>query len=231
MRYIIYQRVSTDKQDVENQLHHCINYIKACPDYTSHLLFEDPDVSASLAMEKRPGIMQLLETVRSGDRVVIAKLDRLSRDTPEMINICRMIRKKGAEILSLCEGRIEDWMLGIFGAIAQKEREDIILRTKNALSKKKANGERTGHIPYGYRLVQDIKRTKENKHIEIKLIESQEELRVLREIASLRASKVSYVDMAFILNKKKMYNRGSPWSKSALCRVYNNHLKRQKMSV
>ncbi len=153
MRYLIYMRVSTDKQDEEMQRHHCMNYINGCNKSNAPVvIYSDPDVSSRVQMSKRMGLQDMLKNVLENDVLVTFKLDRLSRDIIEMVTIYRMIIARKAQVYSLGEPNIEAWMLGIFASIAQKERENISERTKAKLAEKKAKGERLGRVPYGLTL-------------------------------------------------------------------------------
>jgi len=227
MRYLIYLRVSTDQQEVAHQATHCVAYVQCQHNYTDHLVYEDPDTSSRLPIKDRIGLCKMLEDVTKGDTVVVAKLDRISRDIVEMVNICRDIRNKGAEILSLAEGIVADWMLGIFGSIAQKEKEDVSHRTKKTMSSMRERKERVGHIPYGFKLLRDIKRTKDNKSEKILIIENPDEILVLKEMQKLRAKGETFRQMAQSLNSSKLFNRDSrPWNHSSVSRVYKNSIVR-----
>jgi DNA invertase Pin-like site-specific DNA recombinase len=197
--------------------------------YTDHLIFEDPETSSALPIKKRPGLVTMLDEIKKKDVGVIARLDRLSRDIIEMVQICREIRKKGANFFSLAEGCVEDWMLGIWGSVAQKEREAIGEKTRNAMLAMKRNNERVGHIPFGYCLVEDIRRTKENKDQKIYLQENPKEILVLKEMNKLRHLGKTYREMAYHLNKEELFNRdGKPWNHVSVSRVYKGFLARHQ---
>jgi len=229
MRYLIYHRVSTEEQDIEKQNTNCLEFISKQPEQGAIVIFSDPDTSSGLPLKKRPGVCDMLEAVKKKDLVVVAKLDRFSRDTLEMIQICRAIRARGADFYSLAEGTVEDWMLGIWGALAQKERQNIRERTKSGLAALKNTGQRVGHIPYGYKLVEDIKRTKENRKegVKIMITENPAEIAVLKEMERLRADDIPYRQCAQLLNDRGYRNRdGQPWTHNAVCRVYKGFNKR-----
>jgi DNA invertase Pin-like site-specific DNA recombinase len=194
--------------------------------------FEDPDTSSRIPFDQRTGLCQMLEAIKRNDVVVIARLDRLARDTAELIKICRMIRKKGADFYSIAEGKVDDWLLGIMGSIAQREVQSIRERTSFALQAMSRRGERVGHIPYGYRLQKDIKRTSENRNQRILLEENPQELMTLKEMSRLRADGLSYRKMAEALNKSGFRNRdGQIWSRSAVDRCYSGWIKRRQEYV
>ncbi len=224
MRYIIYIRVSTDMQDISTQRDNCIEYINSIKDKPAQIIeFQDPEVTTRIPMANRKGLQSMLEFIKKGDVVITPKLDRLSRDIIEMVTIHRLIVSKGGRVYSLFEQETEDWMLGIFGSLAQKERSDISQRIKASLRAKRLRGERVGHIPYGYMLTKKIKRTDENKGEAIMIKENLEEIEVLVEMERLRGLGVSFRKMATLMNEGGYRNRdGQPWTHSAIARVWDN---------
>src|SRR5690606_32515627 len=127
----------------------------------------------------------------------------------------------------LAEGIVADWMLGIFGSLAQKEKEDISIRTKKAMNSMSERGERVGHIPYGFKLLKDIKRTSENKGEKILITENPEEILVLKEMQKLRADGETFRQMAKSLNSMGLVNRDDrPWNHSSVSRVFKNSIVR-----
>lgn len=222
MRYLIYMRVSTEKQDEEMQRHHCMSYIKSVNTTDAPILsYADPDVSSRVKMENRQGLQEMLLDVQKGDVVVTFKLDRLSRDIIEMVTIHRIIKSKKAQVYSLGEPNIEDWMLGIFASLAQKERENISDRTKAKLAEIKAKGTRLGRVPYGQRLNEE------------RLLEADpEEDRVLKMMYTYRVhKKLTFREIATELNAQGIKNRPTkrradiPWTYGAAARIYKNYTK------
>ena len=157
MKYIIYQRVSTDQQEVETQEKECLNYIRLQEKgkIFKYNIFSDPETSSRVKMEKRLGLMKMLESLNEGYTLVVYNLDRLSRDVIEMVTIYREIKKKKCYVYSLTDGNCDDeFTIGLMGVLAQRERTRISERTKANLRQKKLAGERTGNIPYGYTIDQ-----------------------------------------------------------------------------
>jgi DNA invertase Pin-like site-specific DNA recombinase len=74
--------------------------------------------------------------------IVVAKLDRLSRDAHFVMSLM----KEGVEFICTDLGRQSDpFILGMFALLAQKERELISRRTKEALAAAKARGVKLGN--------------------------------------------------------------------------------------
>lgn len=92
---------------------------------------------------------------------MVAKRDRLGRDPLVVAMVERAVQRKGARIVSAAgEGTDSDspsdvLMRRMVDAFAEYERLVIGARTRAALQAKKARGERTGSILYGFRLADD----------------------------------------------------------------------------
>jgi len=123
---------------------------------------EDCGVSGGAPLDKRPGLMAAIGALaeHGATALVVAKRDRLARDTLAAAMIERLTEKAGARVL--CVGGVGNddspegmLMRRMVDAFAEYERAMIRARTKAALAVKKARGERVGKIPYGYRLADD----------------------------------------------------------------------------
>ena len=113
----------------------------------------DAGLSGSLAIDDRPALADVLNTVRRGDTIIVAKRDRLARDAFLSVLIEREVAKKGGRILSAAgEGTDRDdpsatFTRRILDAVAELERALIAARTRAALKAKRARGERAGTEP------------------------------------------------------------------------------------
>jgi DNA invertase Pin-like site-specific DNA recombinase len=93
-------------------------------------------------------------------------------------------------------------VLNIMTAVSQWEREAIGERTRDALHHKKANGERVGTVPYGWRPAPD------GIHLE----ENPPEQRALSNVRDLRAAGHTLRGIAAELNRRGILTRrGTPW--------------------
>ena len=87
-------------------------------------------------------------------------------------------------------------------AVSQWEREAIGERTRDAMSHKRANGERVGTIPFGFRLAEDGSRLEEN----------QAEQDILARIRQLKAAGHTLREIAEELNRQGYTTRrGTAW--------------------
>lgn len=99
----------------------------------------------------RPGFNAAMRACRSGDTLVVWKLDRLGRSLLEVLEACRHLERKGAGIRILTEnidtstvmGR---FMLHLLASLAEMERGLIIERTKAGLASARARGRIGGRI-------------------------------------------------------------------------------------
>lgn len=109
-------------------------------------IFEDV---MSGSKKDRPALNSMLEAVRSGDVVVVAKLDRLGRSLSDLIWLMDEFNDRGVGFVSLNDaidtnsvsGRL---MFNVLGAIAEFERELIIERTQAGIARARANGVKFG---------------------------------------------------------------------------------------
>jgi DNA invertase Pin-like site-specific DNA recombinase len=90
----------------------------------------------------RPELLKALERARlTGARLVIAKLDRLSRDAAFLLTL----QNSGVRFVAADMPDANDLTVGIMALVAQQEREAISRRTKEALAAAKARGQRLGN--------------------------------------------------------------------------------------
>jgi len=112
-------------------------------------IYED---EASGKNTKRPGLNACLKALRSGDTLVVWKLDRIGRNLVDLVKIVnglsergiglKVLTGKGANIdTSTSEGR---FVFGLFASLAEYERELIIERTKAGLAAARARGRKGG---------------------------------------------------------------------------------------
>ena len=112
-------------------------------------LFED---MASGARADRPGLTEALSYVRSGDTLIVWKLDRLGRSMAHLIETVRELDAKGIGFRSLTEG-VDTTTSGgtlvfhLFGALAQFERDLIRERTRAGLTAAASRGRKGGRKP------------------------------------------------------------------------------------
>jgi DNA invertase Pin-like site-specific DNA recombinase len=209
--YIIYSRVSGEKQEVEIQDQMCREYIdkiEGGKPYSLQLI-RDPDCTSRLPMHKRQGLVELRKYLRSGDRLVVFKLDRISRDIIEMVTLYREFKDKGVTLMSLNDN-CDEFTVNLMAVLAQKERADISLRTKAGLKYVKSLGKRTSKIiPYGFYLHEDNET----------LIPKADEQLVLVKIYEMDDQKKTLGEIVKGLTELGIRNRsGNPFHKMSILR-------------
>ena len=159
-RTIAYTRVSTDEQaqsglGLEAQRAAIVRAIGE-PDAT----FRDDGLSGSNL--RRPAIWDALRSLKRGDRLAVARRDRLGRGMDVMLEIEREATRRGAIILSAAgegtgaETGSDIFQRRIFDAANELELWRIRERTAAAMQAKKQRGEYCGGgIPFGYELAAD----------------------------------------------------------------------------
>lgn len=137
-----YARVSTNDQNLDAQS-------DALTAAGAERIFAD---KISGAKRERPELEKLLDQLRPGDVVVVAKYDRLARSLRDLLDLVEVIKERGAGFRSLAEdidtttpaGRL---VFHVFASIAQFERERIAERTREGLQAAKARGRIGGRPP------------------------------------------------------------------------------------
>ena len=111
--------------------------------------------TASGKRDDRPGLDNCLKALRSGDTLVVWKLDRLGRNLRHLVNVVhdlternvglRVLTGQGAAIdTTTAAGKL---VFGIFAALAEFERELISERTRAGLAAARARGRKGGRKP------------------------------------------------------------------------------------
>jgi len=158
-RAIAYLRMSTDRQDLSPAAQRAaIEAWAGREGVTVVAWHEDLGVSGGAALEDRPGLLAAIEAVRAegAGLLVVARRDRLARDVLTAALVERLCERVGARVLTADGtgngvGPEQALLRTLLDAFAAYERALIRGRTRAALAVKKARGERTGGIPYGWR--------------------------------------------------------------------------------
>lgn len=100
----------------------------------------------------RPSLLKMLEFVRKGDVVVVESFSRFARNTRDLLELTELLTSKGVEFVSQKESVDTStpqgkFMLTIFGAVAELERESIRQRQAEGIAIAKQNGAYKGRKP------------------------------------------------------------------------------------
>lgn len=141
MRLFGYARVSTGQQSLDIQ-------IKALQEagVASHRIFSD---KATGSNSERNGLNTLRMKVERGDIVLVKKLDRLGRNTEDMIKLIKEFDTLGVSIRFIDDGISTEGTMGkmivtILSAVAEAERQRILERTNEGRLEAKVKGIKFG---------------------------------------------------------------------------------------
>ena len=101
---------------------------------------------------QRPELQKMMEYVCRGDTVIVESISRFARNTRDLLELVEKLAAKGVEFVSLKESidtstPTGKFMLTIFGAVAELEREYILQRQREGIEIAKAQGKYTGRKP------------------------------------------------------------------------------------
>jgi len=145
MKIAIYVRVSTQDQNLENQINPLIEYCKRMNwDYE---LFEEKESTRKTRPVQWELYNKLLKKEFEG--LLIYKFDRWARSTKELVEHMENLVGKGVRVISYSENLDLDSSMGramltIISAFAQLERDLIRERTLAGLARAKAQGKKLG---------------------------------------------------------------------------------------
>ena len=147
MALVGYMRVSTAEQKTDGQRDALI--AAGVRDDSRHL-FEDHGVSGAKA--QRPGLTKCLDSLREGDTLVVAKLDRLGRSLGNLVQLFQELAEQGVGVRVLDNPMLSTdgnkaqakLLLGIFGSLAEYERDLLRERTNVGLAAARARGHNGG---------------------------------------------------------------------------------------
>src|SRR3989442_15947503 len=98
-RVAIYLRVSTSRQDTENQL--CeLSAVAERSGWEIWKIYEDAGISGAKGRDKRPGLDAMLRAVnaREFDMVAAWSVDRLGRSLTDLLGILQNLHDKGGDL-------------------------------------------------------------------------------------------------------------------------------------
>ena len=142
MSKIAYIRVSSEKQNTARQR-------KALKEAGCEIFYEE---KISGKNTDRPELQRMLTEIHPGDIVIVHEISRLSRSVKDLISIVEQIKERGASLKSLKESWLDtsdnnpmnEFLLNIFGSLAQLERGLTLQRQREGIEIAKKEGKFKG---------------------------------------------------------------------------------------
>ena len=145
MSVFAYGRVSTNQQTAENQRLEIIN-----AGFQIDYWFADEGVSGKVCARQRPEFSEMLGKIRDGETLVVSKLDRLGRDSIDVLQTVQGLTDRKIKVIVLQLGNTDlssptgKLLLTMLVAVASMERDLLIERTQAGLMRAKSEGKRIG---------------------------------------------------------------------------------------
>lgn len=219
-KFVAYYRVSTQKQGLsglglEAQKESVNHYLQ---DSCHQLIGEFTEIETgkgSNALDKRPQLREALDYSRKqGATLIIAKLDRLARN----VHFVSGLLETGVEFIAADMPQANKVMIQMYSVMAEWERDQISIRTKNALDAARKRGVKLGSAG-AKNLARNIAERKNASYTfanKLKPI-----------IEGLKAMRMSQRDIVDELNSLNITTaRGGIWSLGQLQRtikIYESH--------
>ena len=99
--------------------------------------------------KERPELQKMMEFIREGDSLTVESISRFARNTRDLLDLTATLNAKGVQFISKKESidtstPAGKFMLAVFGALAELERENILERQAEGIAIAKAEGRMTG---------------------------------------------------------------------------------------
>lgn len=221
VRAAIYLRVSTDEQvtgyglDVQRERCRAQAIAKGWQIVNE---FTDEGISGTKDESERPGLAAMLQSANAGeiDAVIVLALDRLARKTLIVLKLVEKLSDYNVTIVS-CKESLDtstpqgQFVLTMFAAVAQLERDTIVQRTTAGRDVRGAlDGEKGGRLPLGYVRDGDV------------ITVDPEWSSIVRLVFDMRASKHTLQNIADRLSDIKPIRYGKRWYPSTVKSVLDN---------
>ncbi len=218
MKIVAYQRVSTARQGrsglgLEAQDRAILEHVRS---KNATLVGSFTEIESG-KINVRPELSKALHLAKvTGATLVIAKLDRLSRNAAFLL----ALRDSGVRFVAADMPEANDLTVGIMALVAQQEREAIAKRTREALASAKARGVRLGN-PNGAAALRRAGKGNIGSIGSIKASADRHAVDLAPVVASLQAEGIiSLGALARSLNERGMLTpRGGRWHKSSVANL------------
>ena len=149
MKTLAYLRVSTGKQDLNNQKLEILEYGRRHSIHVDD--FIEIEISSRKSTKQRR-IDELMSKLESGDSLIVSELSRLGRSVGQVVTFVDTLIKSGVRLMAIKESidingernMQAKVMITMFSLFAEIERDNISERTKQGLAAAKAKGKKLG---------------------------------------------------------------------------------------
>lgn len=203
----LYGRVSTRaqklKETIKNQKIALEKYVKD-NNLNVYDSYYDDGVTSDLSLNDRPEGFRLLKDAKNGKfkKIIILKADRFGRDTADSLYTRKKLEQYGVTLSGVLENIDDDLIFTIYQAVAQREKKDILLRSRLGRERAISEGRWVdGNPPYGFIINSETKK--------LKIFEPETEIiRRIYELCTIH--RFSCPKIAEILNREKVppYTKG-----------------------
>jgi DNA invertase Pin-like site-specific DNA recombinase len=147
MKVAIYARVSTQHQENDMQLTPLREYVQRMGWEATEYLEKES------SMKKRPVFDRMIEDARQRkiDTILVWKIDRFARSMKQFVNVTCELASHGVSVRSLTQNISSDasdpmgkFLLGLFGLLAELERNIIVERVKAGVAEAQRQGKHCG---------------------------------------------------------------------------------------
>jgi DNA invertase Pin-like site-specific DNA recombinase len=181
-------------------------------------IYIDSGVSGSTDFKDRPEAKKIWEKLKENDYIIVAKLDRISRNMENFVFMMNYFKKQKINFKCLdpdidTASTFGAFMLNILGSISELERSMTIDRVKATIQKRKSENLCVGSVPFGWDKVGD-----KNKKEVVKLVENKQEQDIIKQILIMyKDEKLNNKKIADKLNNLKVLGR--KWYSQQIARI------------
>lgn len=200
---VIYGRVSTEQQSYDSQIYELEQYAKLRNLEVVETFSEKRSGYKDVEREEYEKMKEFV--IEKGIKIILIwELSRLGRKLNKLFNEIEFFANKGINVIAkqgnhetLVDGKLNYMVVGIFGALAQQERDYISERIKRGLRDHASKGKQVGlgMMPFGYENV--------DGYIQI----NEEEAKYVREIFNMVIEQKTYRSIARYLTSKGVPTR------------------------
>ncbi len=240
-KYVAYYRVSKDSHEagrskakglgLEAQNNICHHY------HGEQIVKEFTETKSAKNITDRPVLQEAIRyCLENNCHLLLAKLDRLSRNTMDVLTILKALNKR----ISFCDipGEADEFIITIFAAIATREREIIALRTSQALQVKiKREGKYLEKNPKWLKQQEDWIQSGSLHKLAVsanikKAADNQNNIRATQLVIAKKAEGLSFGQIAGILNENKFFaSEGGEFTRTQVRRIYKRAIEKNKIAA